>query len=781
MTYNEQRAARLNGLRKSVFAPAATALFLGVSGASVVTPTAVIAQSYSFSSVQIVGTERISASTVLSYLGIGKGQTVSAAELNDAYQRLTGSGLFNTVELQPRGSTLVVRVQEYSMISRINVEGNRRKEDDELIALIQSRPRDVFSPSVAERDAQIIAEAYAADGRISAEVVPRIIRRGGGRVDLVFEVVEGKNAEIERLSFSGNRAFTDSRLRRVLTSKQAGILRAFVRADTFDPARLEFDKQVLTDFYNSRGFVDFEATAVSAEVPQSRDGYQVTFQITEGQQFSLGKVDTISEIDGLDPAEFERVARLNPGTIYNPTKVDQAIARMERLAAQKGLTFVNVEPRVTRNDREGTLDVTLAIVRGPRVIVERIDIEGNQTTLDRVVRSQFRTVEGDPFNPRAIRDAAERIRALGYFANVDVQAREGSASDRVVVDVDVEEQGTGSLSFGAAYSTATGFGLNASFQETNFLGRGQFIKAAFNGGVTARNYEFSFAEPNLFGRDLVLGIDAFYTETTASAYAMFDSTNARIEPYLEFPVSATSRVAVRPFVEGGRISNVDPASSAVLSAEAARGWQFGAGAGLTYTFDTARNAIDPTSRAFLRLTGDVGGLGADNQYIKATALARVQTKVLNDEVTLRAEAEAGAVYSLNGAGSRITDRFLLPASQLRGFAPYGVGPRDLTAGNMDALGGNYFAVARAEAQFPLGLPEEYGISGGVFADVGTLWGLDNNLGGTIDDSMYLRATVGASLFWDTPVGPLRFNYAIPLRKQPYDNENRFEVTISTSF
>ncbi|WP_255553604.1 outer membrane protein assembly factor BamA [Maritimibacter sp. DP1N21-5] len=768
-------------MRKSVLKPAATAIFFGMTGLAVLAPASVQAQSYNFQSVQIVGTDKVEASTVLSYLGFGKGQTVSAGQLNDAYQRLAGSGLFNTVELQPRGNTLIVRVQEYSVISRINIEGNRRKDDEDLLALIQSQPRRVFSPSVAERDAQIIAEAYAADGRIAAEVTPRIIRRGGGRVDLVFEVIEGKNAEIESLTFNGNRSFSDARLRRVLTSKQAGLLRTFVQVDTFDPERLEFDRQVLGDFYRSRGFVDFEAQALVAELPESRDGYKVTYQIVEGQQFSLGRVNTISEVDGVDPAEFERVARLRTGAVYDPTDIDNAIARMERLAIQKGLNFITVEPRVTRNDREGTLDIELAITRGPRVIVERIDIEGNQTTLDRVVRSQFTTVEGDPFNPRAIRNAAERIRALGYFSDVQVEAREGSASDRVVVDVDVEEQGTGSLSFGASYSTATGLGLNASFVETNFLGRGQYISAEFSGGATTRNYSFSFAEPNLLGRDLTLGIDAFYYTTTSSTIAMYDTAQFQVLPYVEFPISASSRVSLRVGAGGSNITNVDPASSAVLMAEAARGWQYGAQAGLTYKFDTAYNAIDPTSRLFLRFDGDIGGLGSDNTWLRATALARAQTRVLNDEVTLRAEVEGGALYSLSGAGSRVTDRFQLGTDKVRGFAPYGVGPRDLLAGNQDALGGNFYAAARVEAQFPLGLPEEYGISGGVFADVGSLWGLDNTLGGAIDDSAYLRSSVGASLFWETPIGPLRFNYSVPVVKQGYDRENRFEITISTSF
>ena len=781
MTYNEQRAARAKGLRKSVFAPAATALFFGVSGASLIAPSAAVAQSYNFSSVQIVGTDKIEAATVLSYLGFGKNQTVSAAQLNDAYQRLQGSGLFDTVQLQPSGRTLVVRVQEQSFISRINIEGNRREDDEDILAIIQSRPRQVFSPAVAERDAQVIAEYYAERGRLAADVTPRIIRRNNGRVDLVFEVVEGRVSEIERLSFTGNRSFADSRLRRVLSSKQAGLLRAFVQSDTYDPGRIEFDRQVLTDFYNSRGFVDFRAEAVAAEAPTSRDGYQVTFRITEGQQFSVGQVKTISEVDGLDVAEFERVARLRQGAVYNPADVDQAIARMERLAAQQGLNFITVEPRVDRNDRDGTLDVTLAITRGPRVIVERIDIEGNQTTLDRVVRSEFRTVEGDPFNPREIRRAAERIRALGYFSNVDIQAREGSAADRVVVDVDVEEQGTGSLSFGASYSTSSGFGLNASFQESNFLGRGQYISAEFAGGASVRNYSFSFAEPRLLGRDLELGINAFYYDTLASTAANYDTTRLLIEPYLEFPLSQSSRLAVKAGVRGSNIDNVDSNSSALLTAEAARGWQIGGHAGLTFTFDTNMTALDDTSRFFLQVDTEVGGLGADNQYLKATALARAQTRILNDEVTIRAEVEGGALYSISGAGSRVTDRFMLGPDKVRGFRTYGTGPRDLTVPNTDALGGNYFVAARLETQFPLGLPEEYGITGGVFADVGSLWSLDDTLGGTVDDAFYLRSSVGASLFWNTPIGPLRFNYSIPVVKQGYDREGRFEVTIQTQF
>lgn len=778
MTYDVRHVeARKTLLSTSVLKPAAMAVFLGFSAASVAFPEAAQAQTYAFNSVQIEGLNAIQASTVMSYLGFGRGEQVSAGELNDAYQRLVGSGLFDKVEVIPRGGTLVVKVTEFPLINRINIEGNKRLKDEPLMELLQSRARYVFNPAVAERDAQAISEAYGDQGRLAAQVTPRIIRRPQNRVDLVFEVVEGKNSEIERITFTGNRAYSDGRLRRVIESKQAGILRFLFTNDTFDPNRVEFDKQLLSDFYASRGYVDFDAIAVTAEVPAQEDAYFVTYEIREGQKFSFGEITTVSEIDGIDAAAYEGLARIGSGSTYNPAVVERAIQRMEKLAQQQGHGFVRVDPRVTRNERDGTLDIAFAIVRGPRIVVERIDIEGNETTLDRVVRSQFTTVEGDPFNPRAIRAAAERIRALGYFANVDVQAREGTAPDTVVVDVDVEEQGTGAFSFGGTYALGDGIGFMLSFSERNFLGRGQFLSLEFSGGLDKRTYAFAFAEPALFGRDLRLGIDLMYNETTWAS-GLFDTRKGVATPSLEFPLSETGRIRVRGTAELSDIYNYT-GNSATILAEEARGLQYGAGAGFTYTFDTRRNGLESPSFFFARLSGDVGGLGADNQYVKTSGLANFTTKALNEDITLSATVEGGATVSVGGAGSRIVDRFMMNPDQVLGFASYGMGPRDLAAADDDALGGNYFGAARLEAKFPLGLPEEYGISAGVFGHVGSVWGLDASPG--VDDTMHLRASVGAALYWESPIGPLRFSYAYPVMKQAYDVEQRFGVSISTGF
>jgi outer membrane protein insertion porin family len=759
----------------------AAAVFIGAATASAPFLSPAYAQVFSFSNVVIEGNERVDAATILNYAGISRGQEVSAASLNDAYQRIANSGLFEEVEMIPQGSTLLIRVVEYPIINVISFEGNKRLKDEALAELVQSQGRRVYSPSTAESDAASIAEAYRVSGRMAATVTPKIIRRSDNRVDLVFEIAEGRVVEIERLSFVGNRAFSDRRLRQVLETKQAGILRTFIQRDTFVAERLELDKQVLTQFYLSRGYIDFQITDASAEVSRERDATFVTFTVREGLPYSIGNVTVVSEVDGLDAAEFEAVTKIKGGQTYTPLLIDNNITRMETLALKKGLNFVRVEPRVTRNDRDQLVDIEFAIVRGERVFVERIDIEGNATTLDQVIRRQFRTVEGDPMNPREIRQSAERIRALGFFSDAQVNAEPGSAPDQVVVNVDVEEQPTGSLSFGLSYSVASGTGFNIGFSETNFLGRGQRLSLSLSSGTDNQNSSFSFTEPALLGRDLSFSVGGYY-RTSESDNADYNTRNIGLTTGIGFPLGEQSDLSLRLRFSEDKLDGVSTASSEILQREddvpALRTFALG----YTYEYDTRITGLNPKGGVLLRFGQDFAGLGGDTEYIETTALALAETRVWNEEVTIRAIFEGGAITSLGGNVTRVTERYF-GNGKIRGFEPNGIGPRDLGAVNEDALGGNLFAVARFEADFPLGLPEEYGISGGAFLDVGSVWSLDDTAGtgGEVDDSFNPRATVGLSIFWNTPIGPLRFNFSHALKKEDYDEEQNFDLTISTKF
>nr|WP_310794419.1 outer membrane protein assembly factor BamA [Roseovarius sp. SCSIO 43702] len=450
---------------------------------------------------------------------------------------------------------------------------------------------------------------------------------------------------------------------------------------------------------------------------------------------------------------------------------------------RQGVDFLRVEPRISRNDRDLTLDVEFALVRGPRVFVERIDIEGNTTTLDRVIRRQFDTVEGDPFNPREIRQAAERIRALRYFETAEVEAREGSRPDQVVIDVDVEEQPTGTLSFGASYSTSGGFGISVGLSERNFLGRGQRLAASIAAGADTINYNLDFAEPAFLGRDVEFGLNFAYIETD-DANALYDTTIGTFRPRLSFPVSENGRFTV---LYSARYTDMDdytpPAggASGILTRETNEGGRFASGIGYEYTYDTRRTGLNPNAGVLLSFGQEFYGLGGDLEYIKSSARAIAQTRVLNEEVVLRATLEAGALSFFGSENSRAVDRYT--GQIVRGFEPNGIGPTETNGTNVEHLGGDYFAVLKLDAEFPLGLPDEYGLTGGAFYDVGAIWDV-NTAGATgviASNGFEARHSVGVSLIWQSPFGPLRFNYAIPIEKEATDRTQEFDISIATEF
>ena len=754
---------------------------LAVSGA-LYAPDA-LAQQFRFNTVRIEGNERVGDAAILARAKILRGQAVTGGQLNDAFQNLQNSGLFESVALEPRGGTLVIKVVEYPTINRVRFEGNRRIKDEDLEGLVESAERRVFNPSQAERDAANLTEAYSNDGRIAARVTPRIIKRSQNRVDLVFEIFEGDNVEIERLSFVGNRKYSDRRLRRVLETKQASLFRRFIKRDTFVEDRVAQDQVMLRDFYLSRGYVDMRTTAVNAELTEERDGFFVSYNIQEGQQFRIGAVEVVSEMSNVDADVYRKVVKLRSGVVYSPSLIEADIARLERQAIRDGIDFMRVEPKIERNDRDLTLDLTYVISKGPRVFVERIDIEGNTTTIDRVVRRQFDSVEGDPFNPREIRKSAERIRALGYFETAEVNAREGSSSEQVVVDVDVEEKTTGTLNFGASFSSNDGIGLAINFAEQNFLGRGQQLSLGISTASEATRYSLNFVEPSLLGRDVAFGLKFDFAETE-STFSTFDTERLFIQPSLSFPVSENGRLSLRYTAEQIEMKSRDPAEHGpVIGLDIAAGEQLSSSLGYEYSYDTRRTGLDPTAGVLFRFSQDFGGLGGDSRYLKSVAKLVGEKSILNEEVTLRATLEGGALAWKDGT-NRVVDRFILAPNIMRGFEPGGIGPRDVSGNFDDPLGGNLYVVAKFEAEFPIGLPEEYGITGGLFYDIGNLWNLSdvNTTGGTIvGEGGSFRHVIGVSIFWDTPVGPLQFNFSEALRKESFDKEQKFELTLRTTF
>ena len=741
------------------------------------------AQSYVFSKFEVSGNQRIESNTVLSYAGLERDATISAGALNTAYRNILASGLFERVDMEPVGSTLKILVVELPTLNQIVFEGNKRLKTEALLKAIQSQPRRVFNAEMAEQDAARVVDAYVQKGRLAARVTPKAIRRSDNRVDLVFEVFEGGLVEIERLSFVGNKTFSERRLRRVLATKQAGLLRSIISKDTFIADRIDYDKQLLRDFYISRGFVDFKITNVASELSRKRDGMFVTVMIQEGQQFSVGEVSVVSDIETVDIAAFETAVKVTSGDTYSPLPIETDITRLERFALMQGNDFLRVEPKITRNDRELTLDIEYTLSNGPRVFVQRIDIKGNATTLDKVIRRQFKVVEGDPFNPREIRQSAERIKALGFFSKSKVEPREGSSPDQVIIDVSVVERPTGSLGFGGTYASTTGLGAEISFEEANFLGRGQAIGIAVSTAQTNKKLEFSFRDPAFLGRNLSAGLELGYVSYTYDNVS-FNSSATSFSPSVGFPLTDYSALNLSYSISTSKVASGLTASTAVsgiIKDEIKKGDVLNSSIGYRYTYDSRRKGLSTNSGILFQLGQEIGGFGGDNTFVKTSFKTTGQTKVMAEEVTLSATLEGGTMSFMKGS-SRVNDRFSLGSDMLRGFDANGVGPREVKSGSYDdALGGTNYAVARFEGQFPLGIPNEYGLTGGVFYDVGSLWGLETTNGLVVSEKFKLRHTVGFSLFWKTVIGPLRFNFMDVLQSETNDKTESFELTISSIF
>ena len=755
-----------------VFLTAPLCLFLSL-------PNFLNAQTISISEIEIVGNQRIEVDTIRSYISLSPGNVFEADEVNAAYQRVLKSGLFESVDFKEIDGVLTINVVEYPTVNRIYFEGNVRIEDAALEKALESREKFVLNAQTVEQDRTNIAETYALMGRLAARVTPKVIKKSDNRVDLIFEIFEGGVIEIEKIGIVGNKIYSDRRPRRVLSTKQAGLFRTFVRSDTFVEERIEYDKKLLSDFYNSRGFVDFRINSVNAELTEEKDGYFVVFNITEGQQFLVGDVSVETNLKAVDADEYFNILKVKKGVTYSSKIVDLDVERLERLALKNDLNFFTVKPKITKNRSSVSLNVKYLIERGPRVILERINVTGNTATLDKVIRRQFRAAEGDPFSARSIRQATDRIRSLGFFESVDISARQGSSKDSVIVDIAVKEKPTGSVSLGGSYSTSSGFGLLLEYAERNFLGRGQDFRLKYNSGVGSRTYSLGFVEPEFLSPDLSLGFTSKFTETEKEN-SNYDTTILEISPKVSFPISDNSKIAVSIGYNETELRNPVNVGS-IIQSEVDLGQEESAYSRVTYTYNTLRNGLDPNFGLLVRLSQEVSGFTGDGEGSKTSALAMLQRKVLNEEVLVKGTIEGGV---LNYGNSRVTDRFFLGSALMRGFEPGGIGPREIVNdGNLinDALGGNTFAVLRLEAEFSLGLPEEYGIDGGLFFDVGNLWSLDNLNDDVIYESGSWRSVMGASLFWKTPIGPLRFNFSRPLKKEIFDREQNFDLTIRTQF
>jgi len=761
-------------------------------------PTAAMAQGV-VRSIEVEGNRRVEADTIRSYLQFSVGDTYDPAKVDGSLKALFATGLFADVSIDAAGSTAIVRVVENPVVNQVAFEGNSEVDTDTLRAEVQLKPRSVFTRARAQGDVQRILDVYTRQGRFAASVEPKIIELEQGRVNVVFEIVEGGATKVKGINFVGNHAFTDDQLRDIISTTQQGWFDFLKGTSIYDPDRMNLDRELLRQFYLKNGYADARVTAAQADLDRDGSGFVITFAIEEGEQYTFGPVSVENGLPELNPAALNGEVITYQGEIYNAQEVDKSVEKLTLATAEQGFPFARVRPRATPDPATRTIPVVYAIDEGPRVYIERINVIGNTRTKDHVIRREFRLAEGDAYNPLLVDRAKKRLQGLGIFKTAEVKRRPGSAADRIVLDVEVEEQSTGELSFGAGYSTNEGIIGDVSITERNFMGNGQFLRLKLAGSVERMQVDLSFTEPRFLDRNLSAGFDLFHKELDQTDDSGFSSRTSGGTVRLGFPLSENLWMQTGYTLKRDEIFDVSENSS--LAVQQACGdtnpfdddvqcdddayWTSAVGTSLTY--DKRNHPRNPTSGYYLQLSTDFAGLGGDVNYVRVQGEGRAYYPI-TDKITFVGRAVAGTIQGWGGEDVRLLDLYFRGGETVRGFDRAGYGPRDLVTG--DSLGGQNFWATTAEVRFPLPfIPEDLGISGAAFADAGSLWGAPDNIAaldnGTnpfdLADDSTVRASVGVSLLWNSPVGPLRVDYAEPISKEDYDREQKLRFGASTKF
>jgi outer membrane protein insertion porin family len=744
--------------------------------------------------ITVEGNHRVEADTVRSYFHAKPGERLDAAAIDAALKALYASGLFEDVRIRQANGRVIVTVVEAPVIDKIAFEGNKRLKDDQLKNEIQSKPRGTLSRAMVQGDVQRIVEVYRRAGRYDVHVDPKIIALANNRVDLVFEIKDGARTAVREIAFVGNRQFSARRLRDVIKTSRSNILSFIKSTDVYDSDRVEADRDLLRRFYLKHGYADVRVVSAVGEFDPAKKGFVITFTVDEGEPYRFGTIDVRSNVRDVDAGSLQARLRTHSGEIYNAEAVEKTVEEMAIEVSKRGYAFAQVHPQVERNYQQRAINLVYAIDEGPRAYIERINIRGNARTRDYVIRREFEIAEGDAYNKVLIDRAERRLKNLGYFKNIKIGKEPGSAPDRVVLNVDVEEQLTGDFSISGGYSTVDGLIAEVSVSERNLLGTGRAVKTSVTYGEYTKAASVGYVEPYFLGTRASASVDVFGKQTVANSYQSYGTETYGASFGIGLPLTENMGTSWRYSLYNQDLSltpallgcyplnnpppgctNVGTASLPVRQA-AINGPAWVSTVGNTVAYDSRDNKKSAKSGIYAEVKQDVAGVGGDEKFIRTTGDVRYYREVAPDVVAM-GRVQGGFATGFDGQQVPFMNSFFGGPQMVRGFAPNGFGPRDLTPGTtMDNVGGTKYFVTTAEAQTPVPfIPSEFGLKVAVFGDAGTVFGYGGptyfpSFGQSVQvaDSTFIRSSVGAGLVWDSPLGPLRVDYAFPLTKTGYD-------------
>ncbi|MBC6403020.1 MAG: outer membrane protein assembly factor BamA [Hyphomonadaceae bacterium] len=770
--------------------------------------------------IQVQGNQRVEAGTVASYLLFAPGDPYSPERIDLSVKTLYATGLFADILIEPRDGNVLIRVVENPIVNRVILEGNKSLKDDKITDEIEAQPRAIFTRSNVQGDVQRIIELYRQSGRFAATVDPRVVQQPQNRVDLIFEITEGPVTGVKRINFIGNNEFSDRRLRGEIATAESVWWKFFSSNDNYDPGRLEYDREQLRKFYTDRGFADFRVISAVAELTPDHEDFYITFTIDEGEEYFWGEISVETELEIMNEELLTRIAGIETGDLYKASEVEDAIDSLTFAAGTSGYAFVDIQPDIRRNRDTKTVDLVFNIVEGPRVYIERIDILGNTTTLDYVIRREMEVAEGDAFNRILLDRSRNRIRALRFFEEVEIVEKPGRSPDRAIVEVQVTEQPTGELSFSAGFSSADAFLADLSITQRNLRGRGQLLRFVVRASSNRREIDLRFTEPRFLSRNLAAGIEIFDVTLDFLDEASFRQSRRGAQVSLGFPLTENSTFTVRYSLRQENIevpvgtcsaTELRVTTSSLCDPQTRQPYDERISSILGYTFnwDRRNDPITPTRGFDFRFSQDFAGAGGDVQYLRTDLRGNIYRGLIPG-VIASATLAGGYITGWGGEPVQINNRFFKGNFDFRGYDTAGIGPRLMRRVNdnngtpddtsddftrtvrRNSLGGNAYALASSEVSFPLGIST---LLGSLFIEAGTVGLLDEEfkqfqtpatpdndvVGDFIVDELSIRAMVGASVFWDSPFGPIRFDFSQPLIKYDYDERQFFQFTTRTRF
>lgn len=728
--------------------------------------------------ITVEGTRRIDAETVRSYFHATSDGRYDEAARDAALKALVATNLFDTVKIDRTTNGLVVHVVEAKVLGRVAFEGNKKVKDADLAAAVQSKAQGSLQRATVQADVNRIIEAYKHVGRDEVSVVPQIIDRGNDRVDLVFAITEGKKTTVRQINFTGNHAFSDRQLKAVIKTSATSMLSFLIGGDVYDPDRVDADRELIRQYYRSHGYADANVRDARAEYDPAIKGFTLTFVIEEGPVYHFGDINVACNVPGLDPGRLRRQVLIKRGTLFDGGALDKTTDALAIEMAKLGYPFAHAAPHLTRDAAALRVDVAYAIDEGQRTYIERIDIHGNSRTRDYVIRREFDFGEGDAYNKTLIDRAEKRLRNLNYFKTVKITTKPGSASDRVVLDVDAEDQATGDFNIAGGYSTVDGWMVEVKVGDRNFYGTGDSVQASASYGQYAMGGSVSVTDPSLFANHVSGGVELFDRQTYTSPYQSYGSSTYGANFSVGTPITEQTAILYRYSLYDQNVT-VNPSSlagtpSLPVQQAAAAGPQLVSSVGDTITYNTLDNNKLPTNGINVQLRQDIAGLGGDVKFLRTSEDVRYYQS-LNSDLVAMVRGQGGYITGWGGQQVPMLNNFFGGPSMVRGFAPNGFGPRDLTPGStMDNVGGSMYWATTAELQSAIpGVPQEYGLRGSAFVDAGSVFGYKGATSfagqtAQIANSNVVRSSVGVGLTWASPFGALTVNYAVPLSKASYD-------------